>query len=160
MDGGVLEGWYTDPYQRHEDRWISRGVPTRLVRDLGIEGDDPVELMPFKITPVRSGHVDAAFRGASDLRRADDGYRNLDLGQRKGVNFSLVPPDEPSLAASPLWTSHSAMLLRLSVGLLVLVAVGIAWAVSHGFGFVFAPLIVLGAAGSFVLLWRRRRSPG
>lgn len=99
MDGGVLEGWYTDPYQRHEERWISKGIPTRLVRDLGIEGDDPVELMPFKASPVRGGHVDAAFHGASDLRRTDDGYRNLDLKQRKGVNFSLAPPTNP---ASPI----------------------------------------------------------
>jgi hypothetical protein len=67
-----FEGWYTDPYQRHDDRWVSKGVPTRLVCDLGIEGDDPVEPGPFNVIPVRSGNGSVAFRDASDLYRADD----------------------------------------------------------------------------------------
>ncbi len=31
------EGWYTDPYGRHEARWMSDGTPTELVRDRGVE---------------------------------------------------------------------------------------------------------------------------
>jgi hypothetical protein len=27
------EGWYTDPYERHEARWLSEGEPSKLVRD-------------------------------------------------------------------------------------------------------------------------------
>ena len=27
------EGWYTDPYGRHDARWISGGIPTKLCRD-------------------------------------------------------------------------------------------------------------------------------
>ena len=34
------EGWYTDPYGRHEARWMSDGTPTELVRDLGVESYD------------------------------------------------------------------------------------------------------------------------
>ena len=39
------EGWYTDPYGRHEARWMSDGTPTELVRDRGVESYDapPVE---------------------------------------------------------------------------------------------------------------------
>jgi len=50
-----LEGWYTDPYQRHEARWMSQGTPTSLVKDGGIEGSDPVGDEPFEVTPVRFG---------------------------------------------------------------------------------------------------------
>jgi hypothetical protein len=31
------EGWYKDPYEQHEDRWFSGGLPTKLVRDAGAE---------------------------------------------------------------------------------------------------------------------------
>jgi hypothetical protein len=66
----TMEGWYTDPYERHESRWMSQGTPTRLVRDGTVEGNDPVADEPFKVTPVRiegEGLYDA-----SDLLRADD----------------------------------------------------------------------------------------
>ena len=36
-----MEGWYTDPYGRHEARWMSQGTPTRLVRDGSAEASDP-----------------------------------------------------------------------------------------------------------------------
>ena len=34
------EGWYSDPYRVHEQRWFSDGTPTILVRGLGhdVEG--------------------------------------------------------------------------------------------------------------------------
>ena len=34
------EGWCTDPYGRHEARWISEGTPTHLVRDGSNESID------------------------------------------------------------------------------------------------------------------------
>ena len=37
MDEIAPEGWYTDPYGRHEARWMSAGTPTRLVRDGEVE---------------------------------------------------------------------------------------------------------------------------
>jgi hypothetical protein len=35
------EGWYVDPFGRHEARWISDAAPTALVRDGHIESKDP-----------------------------------------------------------------------------------------------------------------------
>ncbi|MHA3701287.1 hypothetical protein ACXR2U_03820 [Jatrophihabitans sp. YIM 134969] len=34
------EGWYRDPFSTHEDRWFSAGLPTALVRDGEVEGQD------------------------------------------------------------------------------------------------------------------------
>jgi hypothetical protein len=35
MDKEVEEGWYTDPFGRHEARWLSNGHATKLVRARG-----------------------------------------------------------------------------------------------------------------------------
>jgi hypothetical protein len=34
-------GWFRDPYRIHQDRYISQGQPTELVRDKGTESRDP-----------------------------------------------------------------------------------------------------------------------
>jgi hypothetical protein len=65
------EGWYVDPYGRHEERWYSQGTPTALVRDAQVESHDapPPD-------PPRSGSLtreqNEASDGATDLLRADD----------------------------------------------------------------------------------------
>ena len=70
MKAQSKEGWYTDPFGRHEARWMSDGMPTRLVRDGGVEGnDDPPDEPPSR-EPVRIEDPDAS--GRSDLRRADE----------------------------------------------------------------------------------------
>jgi hypothetical protein len=72
--GETTEGWYTDPYARHEARWMSEGTPTRLVRDGAVEGTDPVNDEAFKVALVR---IDGEPRGdGSDLLRADDAARD------------------------------------------------------------------------------------
>lgn len=38
----TAEGWYRDPFGLHEDRWMSEGHPTSLVRDNGVESYDDV----------------------------------------------------------------------------------------------------------------------
>ena len=48
-----LEDWYTDPFGRHEARWMSHGTPTSLVRNGRTESIDPVSDEPFTVTPVR-----------------------------------------------------------------------------------------------------------
>ncbi len=53
MRDDELEGWYTDPFDRHEARWMSRGTPTSLVRDGQAESIDPVSDEPFTVTPLR-----------------------------------------------------------------------------------------------------------
>jgi hypothetical protein len=71
VQDGSMEGWYTDPYQRHEARWMSQGTPTWQVKDGDVEGrDDPLPDEPFKVTPVRID-AEGPFDG-SDQRRADD----------------------------------------------------------------------------------------
>jgi hypothetical protein len=69
-----LEGWYTDPYARHEARWMSRGRPTALVRDGKVEGQDTAPDGPFMVIPVMVEGLADASNGA-DLRRADDAER-------------------------------------------------------------------------------------
>ena len=53
------EGWYIDPYGRHEARWISEGTPTALVRDGGVESQDPPPDQPVTVEmePWRAGDV-------------------------------------------------------------------------------------------------------
>ncbi len=40
-DDAQAQGWYLDPYGVHEQRWISQGRPSNLVRDGRIEAKDP-----------------------------------------------------------------------------------------------------------------------
>lgn len=35
------QGWYGDPFRLHSARWFSNGSPTALVRDNGVESQDP-----------------------------------------------------------------------------------------------------------------------
>lgn len=67
-----LEGWCTDPFGKHDARWISVGTPTSLVRDSGNETyddppDEPPRRVPERIVTVRWA--------ADSLRRADDAQR-------------------------------------------------------------------------------------
>jgi hypothetical protein len=70
MGTSELEGWCTDPFGLHEARWLSDGVPTKLVRDNGVESyEDPPDedwtVTPSLIVeePQDVGHE------AEDLRR-------------------------------------------------------------------------------------------
>jgi len=70
MGSSELEGWCTDPFGLHEARWLSDGVPTKLVRDNGVESyEDPPDeewtVTPSLIVeePLDVGHE------AEDLRR-------------------------------------------------------------------------------------------
>ncbi len=38
---GQAQNWCLDPFGSHEERWFSRGIPTALVRDHGVEAQDP-----------------------------------------------------------------------------------------------------------------------
>jgi len=93
------EGWYHDPYGRHEERWYSNGRPTALVRDAKVEAKDPPPSEPPPTTTlVRSEHRPTA-GGPDDLRRADDAERgelNPNYGQRAFDNFGYAQtPFEP-----------------------------------------------------------------
>jgi hypothetical protein len=68
------EGWYTDPYARHEARWLSDGRPTKLVRDGDTTSYDEPPRKPFVREPEPIAFHPAR-RSADDLRRADDAER-------------------------------------------------------------------------------------
>ena len=77
----TAEGWYRDPYGRHEDRWFSDGRPTKLVRDGGVETSDdpPAEPMPHEPEPI----PEPGLTSVDDLRRADDGKAGSSLDEGK-----------------------------------------------------------------------------
>jgi hypothetical protein len=64
------EGWYVDPFGLHEARWISAGAPTALVRDGGVEAQDPPPNTPYvgQLAEL-AGTVP---KDDDDLLRADD----------------------------------------------------------------------------------------
>ena len=68
------EGRYRDPYGRHEARWISNGAPTALVRDAGVESQDPPPDEPITVEMERVPEA-TAVDGGNDLKRADDAER-------------------------------------------------------------------------------------
>jgi hypothetical protein len=89
----ALEGWYTDPFARHEARWMSQGSPTALVRDGKVEGHDPAPDEPFGVTPERLGDDPGKNNGA-DLRRADDGEEDdaFETARRPFEVFDQIGP--------------------------------------------------------------------
>jgi hypothetical protein len=64
------EGRFTDPFGRHEARWMSDGSPTKLVRDGDEESyEDPPDEEPT-VTPTRIAEGQAS--DGRDLLRSDD----------------------------------------------------------------------------------------
>jgi hypothetical protein len=66
------EGWYTDPYERHEARWFSDGRPTKLVRDEDLESYDPPPDEEPSRKPERIEPEVAATGGADLIRAGED----------------------------------------------------------------------------------------
>ncbi len=69
----AMEGWFADPFQRHEVRWMSQGNPTSLVRDGTVEGSDPVANGPIRAVPAMTEVEPPA---GADVGRADDAERD------------------------------------------------------------------------------------
>jgi len=64
------EGWFTDPYAKHDARWMSQGKRSKLVRDGTVDSyDDPPD-EPYSQTPepIQSSGPS----NPNDLRRADE----------------------------------------------------------------------------------------
>ena len=76
-----LEGWCSDPYGRHEARWLSDGHPTKLVRDGDAETyDEPPDEAPSVVThPIQGAVPD----GDDDLRRADGAQTGAGYDRKK-----------------------------------------------------------------------------
>ena len=64
------EGWYSDPFLLHEDRWFSAGTPTALVRDEGVASQDPPPNSPYAQDPVEVEPPPSI--AADDLRRGGE----------------------------------------------------------------------------------------
>jgi len=64
------QGWCSDPFRRHDARWISDGACTALVRSQGVESFDevPVGSPPFDAVPIVWG---LAAADGVDLLRSD-----------------------------------------------------------------------------------------
>jgi hypothetical protein len=133
----AMEGWYSDPYGRHEARWMSQGRATHLVRDGDVEGNDPVTHEPFTVTPVRVAVPPPEHGHQSDLRRADDAEREPPYDQKAafraaadvydvaGVGSPAVfHPRGPHLAFKKQYLA-TAILLAVIVGVTALFAFGV-----------------------------------
>jgi len=70
---GEQEGWYLDPYGVHDQRWISKGRPSDLVRDGVHESKEAPPDRPPSL-PLVPAPVDASL-GWRDTLRADDADR-------------------------------------------------------------------------------------
>jgi hypothetical protein len=72
--GRSPSGWFRDPSGRHEARWYSVGMPTKLVRDGSTEGYDPTPVLdlspPQPVPSGTDGRVPAARAGTVRALRA------------------------------------------------------------------------------------------
>jgi Zn-dependent protease with chaperone function len=104
-----LEGWYTDPFGRHESRWMSRGTPTQLVRDGIFELTDPVYDEPFSVSPQKvDGPARIVFAPASqkqqgDVRRAQFGAAYFAAGAIWALGVAV--------AGEPVYGTIAALVL-------------------------------------------------
>ena len=72
---GAAVGWYKDPYNLHELRWISDGNATHLVRDGDVTSSDDPPAEPFTGTLVAPDEMPARFE---TVRAGDDADRKID----------------------------------------------------------------------------------
>jgi hypothetical protein len=94
------EGWFTDPYALHEARWLSDGVPTKLVRDGEVESYDEPPEGPEVVTPVRL-EADPTSQDGADLLRADA----AEQGDYDSSVATMGVPWTPSVSrVRPMWS--------------------------------------------------------
>jgi hypothetical protein len=106
MPEALEEGWYTDPYERHEARWFSEGRATKLVRDRGVETyDDPPEGPPPGVAEKIVIDPPASL-GPSDLLRADDA--ELEEFDQKKANRAALDAFDQSGGEIPLLREQDA----------------------------------------------------
>ena len=90
------EGWYTDPFARHEARWMSDGKPSKLVRDNGVESQDPPpdEAYTHDPQPVESAELGSP----DDMRRADSAEAggSFDPSKAAQAAWDAFPPAGPT----------------------------------------------------------------
>ena len=90
------QGWYVDPFGVHGDRWISQGRPTALVRDGGVESQDPPRDRPLPPLPlVRAASAPAPDDAPSDRSDAS----GIPVPGRLGTAPALPPADRAGARA-------------------------------------------------------------
>jgi hypothetical protein len=129
----ALEGWCTDPYGRHEARWMSQGTPTELVRDGGAESFDGVATdEPFTVRPVpvkAAPHVPGGFERADDPRSWEPPLPVRARRARGNIaSHSPLPPEIERALFSRFLRLQKWRNRILFVGLAALIATGIGWA--------------------------------
>ena len=91
MDAAPAEGWYRDPFAIHEDRWMSEGRPTKLVRDGGTEAYDPPPDLPLPDALVPVTPDSGAPADPSELRRyGDTGDEPYSARRAKQAGFDAI----------------------------------------------------------------------
>ena len=97
MSDETLEGWYTDPYDRHDARWMSDGVPTRLVRDGKVTSSDEPPGGPWVLKPEPWESESNGDQG-SDLLRADaaESGNVYDSRQARWAAYDQLAAQPPS----------------------------------------------------------------
>ena len=117
------EGWYTDPYGEHEARWLSDGVPTRLVRDGKLESYEdppdsppshgwvPVAPAPASVTSADTLRADAA--EAETMPSLAELNRNLNSAAltARAHPWFVARDWVPSSTAKPISTVRRAALI-------------------------------------------------
>jgi hypothetical protein len=121
------EGWFIDPYERHEARWFSGGSPTSLVRDGAHEGSDPpppaapIIADPSPAVPDRTDdevpqrtfrgqEFEVDFQGSLGYRRPDPPQPSNWTDRLVVTVFSLV---RPSQLGKPGYWRHIVRVLLL-----------------------------------------------
>ncbi len=66
------QGWFVDPFAVHEERWISQGRPTALVRDGWAESRDPPPDLAMPSNLVRAPAALPLGHSSDDLLRGGD----------------------------------------------------------------------------------------
>ncbi len=104
------KGWYTDPWGLHDARWISQGVPSKLVRDGDLESyDEPPGSPPAHAwVPIEPppGTVTAADTLRADAAAAEATPSLAELNRRAGSTAFTTAAHPWFIARS--WTRSSA----------------------------------------------------
>lgn len=98
MSDEALEGWYTDPYGRHDARWMSDGRPTRLVRDGKVTSSDEPPDGPW-VTKPQPWESEPNGDHGSDLLRADAAEstgKDYDPKQARWAVYDQLAAQPPS----------------------------------------------------------------
>jgi len=89
---GRAQNWCLDPYGRHEVRWFSQGIPTALVRDRGLESQDPPPDTSFAHTFTMIGYAARpAPRAGDDARRVTSRVERHPVRRKVDRRGSTIP---------------------------------------------------------------------